>query len=105
MCKPILPLLQDEFAHRFLKAVHIATVHQHYGDNHTDEEIAEAAHGEENNQNQKTTKTSEPVSVHIVLQTLYVIPQISRENQKFKTTVSTFSSVSLDKYYPPPKSC
>lgn len=105
MCRPILPLLQDELAHIFWKTEHIATVHHHHGDDHAEEEIAEAAHEEENDKSQTTTKTCETVSVHIVLQTLYDIPQMSREKQMFKITVSDFSTVSLDKHYPPPKSC
>lgn len=105
MCKPILPLIQDELAHLFWQAEHMATVHHHHGDHHAEEEIAEAAHEEENDKSPTTTKTSEPVSVHIVLQMLYAIPQIKAEKQKFKTTVSYFSTVFLDKHYPPPKYC
>jgi hypothetical protein len=105
MCKPILPLIQDELAHIFWKAEHIATVHHHHGDHHAEEEIAEAAHEEEHDKSPTTTKTSEPVSVHIVLHTLNAIPQISTEKQKFKIIVSNFLTISLDKHYPPPKSC
>lgn len=105
MCKPILPFIQDELAHIFWKAEHIVTVHQHHGDHHAEEEIAEAAHEEQHSKNPTTPKTFEPVSVHIVLQTLYVISPIGTETQKFQMTDNGFSIVCLDKHYPPPKFC
>ncbi len=104
MCKPILPLVQDELAHIFWKAEHIATVHHHHGDHHAEDEVAEAAHEEENDKNPSTTKTSEPVSVHIVLQILYNIPHLTTEKLTFATSVSNISTTCLDKDYPPPKS-
>ena len=42
MCKPILPFIEDELAHLFWKAKHLATVHHHHGDHHAEEEIAKA---------------------------------------------------------------
>ena len=50
MCKPIFPLLQDEFAHIFWKAKHLATVHHHHGDHHAEEEVSEAEHKENSHQ-------------------------------------------------------
>lgn len=105
LCKPVLPFLKDEVAHIFWKAQHIASVHHHHGDHHAEDEIAEAAHEEENNKNPATTKTSEPVSVHMVVQTLYNIPHSITEKLKFAISVNHISTVSLDKHYPPPKSC
>lgn len=104
-CKPILPLIQDELAHNLWKAQHLATVHHHYGDHHAEEQMAEATQEEENDENPATTKTSEPVSVHIVVQGVYNLPELSAEKQKFAVTVSNVSAFSLDKHYPPPKSC
>jgi hypothetical protein len=104
MCKPILPLVQDEFSHIFWKAEHLATVHHHYGDHHVEQEIAEAEH-EENHKHPATTKTFEPVSVHIVVEVLYSISQPIMHKQKFAVNIFNFSTFSLDKDYPPPKHC
>ena len=105
LCKPIVPLVQDKLAHIFWKADHIATVHHHHGELHAEEEIAEAAQEEEQDKNPITNKTSEPVSVHIIVQILYNIPPLTIEKLKFAMNISNISIVSLDKHYPPPKPC
>ena len=105
LCKPILPLVQDELAHIFWKAEHLATVHHHHGDHHAEEEIAEAEHEENADKQPATTKTSEPVSVHIVVEILYSISQPTIHKQQFAVNNYSVSTVSLDKYYPPPKCC
>lgn len=105
MCKPVLPLVWDEMAHLFWKAEHIATVHHHHGDHHAEEESAEAAHEEENDRYPSTTKTSEPVSAHIVVQNNFNIPQPSIVEQQFGVDICKLSKLSLAKHYPPPRSC
>ena len=105
LCKPILPLVQDELAHIFWKAEHLATVHHHHGDHHAEEEIAEAEHEENADKQPATTKTSEPVSVHIVVETFYGISQPTIHKQQFAVNICNISTVSLDKFYPPPKCC
>jgi hypothetical protein len=103
MCKPILPFVQDELAHIFWKAKHLATVHHHHGDHHAEEEVAEAEH-EENTDNQPaTTKILELESVHIIVESFYAISQPTIHKQTFAVNSCTISTVSLDKYYPPPK--
>ena len=105
MCKPILPAIQDKLAHIFWKAEHLATVHHHHGDHHAEEEIAEAEHEDNANKQPATIKTSEPVSVHIVVEILYSISQPTIHKQKFAVNICNVSTVSLEKYYPPPKCC
>lgn len=105
MCKPILPIVQDKLAHTFWAADHLATVHHHHGNHHAEEEIAEAEHEESNDKHPATTKISEPVSVHIVVQILYTIPHPTTSKQRFAVNTYNVSTVSLDKHYPPPKSC
>lgn len=104
VCKPILPLVQDELAHIFWKAKHIATVHHHHGDHHAQDEIVEAEHKENDKQPAKT-KTSEPVSFHTVVEIIYSISQPTIHKQQFAVNNYNVSTVSLDKYYPPPKFC
>ena len=103
MCKPVLPLLQDEIAHIFWKAQHVATVHHHHGDHHAEEEIAEAAHDEENKNIPSTSKISEPVSIHLIEHCGYSIPKLLIEQQKFGSGKFSASSLTLEKHFPPPK--
>ena len=105
LCKPILPLLQDELAHTFWIDEHLATVHHHHGDHHAEEEVAEAEHEENADQQPATTKISEPISVHIVIETLYGISQPTIHKEQFAANICNVSTVSLEKYYPPPKCC
>lgn len=71
LCKPILTLVQNEIAHTFWKAEHLATVRNHHGNYHIEEEVAEAAHEKENDKNHSSVKASEPVAVHIPVQSIY----------------------------------
>ncbi len=103
MCKPILPLVQDEIAHIFWKAHHISTVHHHHGDHHAEEELTTATHEEQSNKN-PASKTSEPVSIHLIVQSCYNLPQLPLANQKFGISICMVSTLFLDKHYPPPKS-
>ena len=105
MCKPILPFIADELAHLFWKAKHLATVHHHHGDHHAEEEVSEAEHKENSHQQPATTKTSEPVSVHIIVEMLYGISEPTINKQQFAVNNFNVSTVSLDKYYPPPRCC
>ena len=102
MCKPVLPFIQDDLAHIFWKARHLATVHHHHGDHHAEAEVAEAEH-KENGKQPSTTRTSDPVSVHLAIEIRYSISQLTRLRQQFAVTICNISTVSLDKYYPPPK--
>lgn len=103
MCKPVLPLVQDDLAHIFWKAHHLATVHHHHGDHHTEHEIAEAAYHETPDTQAATAKTSEPVSVHLVVEFLYSMSQLSIDKKMFAAKNVNVASISVDKYYPPPK--
>lgn len=105
LCKPILPLIQDDLAHIFWKAKHLATVHHHHGDHHAEEEIAEAEREENDHKQPATTKVSEPVSVHTVVETFYGISQPTIHKQDFALNTFIVPTVLLDKYYPPPKCC
>jgi hypothetical protein len=105
VCKPILPLLQDELAHIFWNAQHIATVHHHQGEHHAEVEFAEAAHEEENDKHPATGKTSEPVSIHIASLIIFNIHKPLTSKEQYGIIVFNVSNVSPNKYYPPPKSC
>lgn len=104
MCKPVIPFLQDEIAHIFWKAGHIATVHHHHGGHHAEEEVA-AAHKEESDKVPATSKISEPVSFHLMVHRIYVMPPLLIKKQKFGTRIYSASLLTLDKHYPPPRPC
>ncbi|HRI21944.1 MAG TPA: hypothetical protein PLA68_13375 [Panacibacter sp.] len=63
--KPLIPFISDAASHFFDDAIHIATVHAIYGDNHIEKELAASGSAEDNNKNQGTLKVQEPVPVHI----------------------------------------
>ena len=65
ICKPLIPYISDAASHFFDDAIHVATVHTIYGDNHVEIELAATGSADENNKNQSTLKVQEPVSVHI----------------------------------------
>ena len=102
LCKPVLPLLEDEIAHVFWKARHVATVHHHHGDHHAEKAIAEATH-EKEGEGTATLKLSEPVSTHLVGQNIPVIVILSPAKEKYYTRIDKSSSLALEKNYPPPR--
>ena len=105
MCKPVLPLVEDKIAHIFWKTDHIATVHHHHGENHAEHEVETATHEEENSKGAKASKTSEPVSIHLIIQSSLTIPHLFIEKPQFGEKIYQVSSLSVDKHYPPPRSC
>ena len=105
MCKPMLPIVKDAIAHVLWEAEHIATVHHDHGHHHAGNEIAKAVHEDDRNKLPAPSKTPEPVSIHIVLQSFYSLESISFEKKMFGTKNHTISSYTLDTMYPPPKVC
>jgi hypothetical protein len=102
-CKPVLPLIQDEIAHLFWKARHLATVHHHHGDHHAKHAITEAKHEEGNSKAPSTSKTSEPVSIHIIIHNAQAVFQLVIDKQNYATRTYGASTLTIAKYYPPPK--
>lgn len=99
-----MPLIQDELAHFFWKAKHLATVHHQYGDHHAMEEMVDAEHDDHDAQ-PTILKSFEPVSVHVAIDLDYKISKPTIPRQQFALDVCNFSTLSLDKHYPPPKLC
>ena len=63
--KPLIPYISDAASHFFDDAIHVATVHTIYGDNHVEIELAASGSADENNKNQTTLKVQEPIPVHV----------------------------------------
>ncbi len=66
MFQPLIPLVEDAFAHTFAEAYHIATVHAKYGNNHLEKDLATTSEGA--NKNQTSLKQDEVFAVHISAQ-------------------------------------
>lgn len=105
MCKPVLPMVKDAIAHVLWEAEHIATVHHDHGHHHAGDEIAKAVHEDDRNKLPGPSKTPEPVSIHIVLQSFYSLVSFSIEKKVFGAKNYSIASHTLDSIYPPPKAC
>ncbi len=105
ICKPLMPLVHDVLAHNFWKAQHIATVHNHNGEHHAEEEIAKEMEDEHNNAVPSTSKTSDTVSIHLISESSHIIPQLFVAKNIFETRMDKVYSLILDQPYPPPRFC
>ena len=65
MFKPLIPVISDALSHTFEDAIHIATVHAVYGDNHVEIELAATSSDNDASKNQNTTKVQDPIPVHV----------------------------------------
>jgi hypothetical protein len=63
ICKPLIPIATDLLSHTFAEAIHLATVHAKYGNDHLEKEMANT--GAENNKNQTAVKSEEIFITHI----------------------------------------
>ncbi len=66
-CKPILPFINDFFAHTFLKTNHIKSVHHDHGDDHVHYEYLDIENENGKEQKNLPTRLFESVSVHIII--------------------------------------
>ncbi|MEP6512575.1 MAG: hypothetical protein ABJA79_01805 [Parafilimonas sp.] len=55
--KPAIPIISDALSHTFADAIHIATVHAKYGNNHLEKELATEGFDNDNSKNQNTVKS------------------------------------------------
>ena len=62
--KPLIPIITDAFEHTFAEAIHIATVHAIYGENHLQKELSNTADSDRD-KSQNTLKGENLISVHI----------------------------------------
>lgn len=68
MCKPIIPLVQDVWAHAFYEQEHIATVHHQNGQNHVHYEVAKAANEDRNDDKSSKAKSfDDNISFHYAI--------------------------------------
>ena len=105
VCKPILPLVQDEVAHLFWKTEHVAKVHAHNGSNHVHKEIASTTKKENKDTNTTTSKTGENVSIHMITTEPGSLQGPIQGLQLFGIVSPTIFFLFTNKHYPPPKAC
>jgi hypothetical protein len=98
-------MVHDIIAHFFWNAEHMVTVHHQHGDQHTEEEIARATHDEGHEKAPATSKISDPVSIHILLQDHCIVPCLSAGKSTYGIRVYQETSFVLAKRYPPPRWC
>ncbi|HEX8459791.1 MAG TPA: hypothetical protein VF623_00110 [Segetibacter sp.] len=102
MCKPLLPVMQDFAEHLLWKTEHIATVHNHHGNDHAQLETAAAAHEEESGKTE-SSKPQEPISTHIFVQNTFSHPRIFITKQQYAPLLCFVFEFALQTNYPPPK--
>ncbi len=102
MLKPLLPKANDWWQHEFNNIQHLACVHEVYGNNHLQKELADNA-GQ--NKSQTGLKTQEQIPFHIqaseVLKCSPVAIHISKTYASIYKTKLSFSLI--DNQAPPPK--
>jgi hypothetical protein len=102
VCKPVLPLVHDMFAHAFWQAEHIATVHVHHGALHAESEMADGSH-EHGDQNTSITQTAEPVSIHTPSNFSYSYLFFPSTERDYPHLLYYLSTAAAEENYPPPR--
>ena len=98
-------MIKDVVAHTFWGVDHLATVHQHDGDQHVHTEINKAAAQDNEEQNTPTSKASDPVSIHIPANHHYDFRHLSEGNKRYFFSGSDFRDPYVEKDILPPKNC
>jgi hypothetical protein len=62
--QPLLVVTQDFLSHTFEDAIHIATVHAKYGNNHVEIELAQT-NSDDNGKNHDSPKSEEQIPAHV----------------------------------------
>lgn len=105
LLNPLIPVISDALSHTFADAIHIATVHAKYGNNHLEVELANEAADDGNNKNPHNINSEESVSVHIsVKECAYVFTLNAVNKQFFGRKLHTLNDIFISKQAPPPKS-
>ena len=102
MCKPVLPLVNDFLSHTFWKTEHITIVHHENG-NHLHYELKKASDQNNKDSNSPALKSSESVSVHILLQNNYDFSHSIISEQKHPGGSYSLLNTFFELNTPPPK--
>jgi hypothetical protein len=102
--KPVLPIVSDAFAHTFAEAIHIATVHAIYGENHLQKELANT-NADDKSKSQNISKTEDLITAHVCpVECHYVYHE--RINKSYTALILPgIEDIFLANDAPPPKFC
>ncbi len=103
MFKPLIPIISDALSHTFAEAIHIATVHAKYGNNHLEKELADT---NADNKDQNTAKSEEAFPVHVSTDNYdyrFYLNKIDRSYSDLK--LNHLPAVFISMPVPPPKIC
>jgi len=102
--KPVLPIVSNAFAHAFAEAIHIATVHAVYGENHLQKELANT-NADDKSRSQNISKTEDLITAH-VCPADYNYVYHKRINRSYMSLIlSGIKDIFLANEAPPPKFC
>ena len=102
--KPVIPIVEDAFAHTFAEVIHIATVHAMYGENHLQKELANTSDNDKS-KSQNNLKTEDLVPIHICPEVCDHIPYLRVDKNYNSVILYQIASVFLFNEAPPPKFC
>jgi hypothetical protein len=98
----LIPIIKDVLSHTFAEAIHIATVHTRYGNNHLSKEIEDST-GKENKATY--TKHAENFEVHIISEEYnHSLSQAHRSREFSPLILKNIDLISVSKQSPPPRS-
>ena len=103
MFKPLIPVFNDAYAHAFAQAIHEATVHAKYGNNHLQKDLAAGA-DTENSKSQRACNPEEQFPVHVTTFTSdnqIHVERISRNYMLYRPSLMPRGFLSV--IAPPPK--
>ena len=101
MFKPVVLLIQDTLSHEFCEAIHIATVHAIYGNNHLQKDIADSNNDTSKHHNRVITEEAQlHVSSHET--TFQVAVKKIEKDYPYSNTCRVKNGFIL-KFSPPPK--
>ncbi len=102
--KPAIPIISDALSHTFADAIHIATVHAKYGNNHLETELATEGSDNDNSKNQNTVKSEEQIPVHVPEDECTFDFSLNSFNKSYPVFKNyTLSAIFIAKQIPPPK--
>ena len=102
--QPLLVIAQDFLSHTFADAVHIATVHAKYGNNHVEIELEQTNSDNNSAKNHNSEKSEEQTPVHVFPQLFHHSFNLDLITNQFEPLKSNkLSSAFLSQQTPPPK--
>lgn len=81
--KPLIPIMQDIWAHDFNEAEHISVIHAKYGTNHLQKELAENSSENDHNKSHNVLKADDQASSHVLTKVCNLNLSLSRNKDLY----------------------